>query len=178
MLASTVHKRGFILTLFGLLVAIASPFLLAKEAYLRSWPASRPTPHLQLNDVDGKEWNIADMRGKVVLVNFWATWCEPCVEELPFLNELAKRHAQGKLVILGVNFKEPASRIRQFSAARGLDYPILLDQSGEDFKQWAGTILPTTVLVDRNGKARWRSVGALDPSNESFRQTLERMLKE
>ena len=144
---------------------------------MRAWPAAQATPALQLSDVDGRQWTLAELRGKVVLLNFWASWCEPCVEELPFLAELAASEPE-RLAVLGVNFKESAEQIRRFPAASKVGYPILLDRSGESFKQWAGGILPTTVLIDRKGKARWRAVGALDASDHTFRQTLERLLKE
>lgn len=149
----------------------------AREAQIRAWPGAQPTPTLQLSDLDGKVWKLADLRGKVVLINFWASWCESCVEELPFLNELAQAEA-GKLHILGVNFKESAAQVRQFPAARALSFPILLDRSGEDFRKWSGGILPTTILIDRKGKARWRIVGALDTEDSNFSQTLTRLLKE
>ncbi|MDE2599901.1 MAG: TlpA family protein disulfide reductase [Rhodocyclaceae bacterium] len=112
-----------------------------------------------------------------MLVNFWATWCEPCVEELPFLSDIAAAEAD-RMVVLGINFKESSERVRQFPALRSVTYPVLLDKSGESFKKWAGAVLPTTVLIDRNGKARWRIVGALDASDKSFRQILEKLLKE
>ena len=163
--------------LFGLLAAFASSAAAAKEAAVRAWPATQATPALQLSDVDGRQWTLAELRGKVVLLNFWASWCEPCVEELPFLADIAASEPE-RLAVLGVNFKESAEQIRRFPAASKVGYPILLDRSGESFKQWAGGILPTTVLIDRKGKARWRAVGALDASDHKFRQTLERLLKE
>lgn len=163
--------------LLGLLALLASSATPAREATLRAWPASQATPALKLTDLDGKPWSLADLRGKVVLLNFWASWCEPCVEELPFLGEIAASEPE-RLTVLGVNFKESAEQIRRFPPAGKLAYPILLDRSGESFKMWAGGILPTTVLIDRKGKARWRAVGALDASDMKFRQTLEQLLKE
>lgn len=163
--------------LLGLLATLAGSAAAAGEATLRAWPAAQATPALQLNDLDGRQWKLAELRGKVVVLNFWASWCEPCVEELPFLGELAAGEPE-RLAVLGVNFKESAEQIRRFPAAGKVGYPILLDRSGESFKQWAGGILPTTVLIDRKGRARWRAVGALDASDQKFRQTLERLLKE
>lgn len=156
---------------------LASSAVPAREAALRAWPAAQATPVLELQDLDGRQWKLAELRGKVVVLNFWASWCEPCVEELPFLGEIAASEPE-RLAVLGVNFKESAERIRRFPAAGKVGYPILLDRSGESFRHWADGILPTTVLIDRKGKARWRAVGALDASDMKFRRTLEQLLKE
>lgn len=170
-------ERRFLIALLGCLALMASPALQAKESLVGAWPAAQATPPLKLQDIDGKVWHLAELRGKVVIVNFWATWCESCVEELGFLSELAQAE-RDRLVILGVNLKESAASIRRFPATNALTYPILLDRDGENFKKWGGSVLPTTVLIDRRGKARWRILGALDASNLAFRQALEQLLKQ
>lgn len=157
--------------------ALACLPLAARETATQAWPAAVPTPALQLDDLDGRAWTLADLRGKVVVVSFWATWCEYCVEELAFLNSLAHSEPR-QLAVLGVNYKESARQVRRFAAADPLDFPVLLDKSGASFAHWAGVVLPTTILVDRKGKARWRSVGALDPTDSGFRQALQQLLKE
>lgn len=159
------------------LALLAGPPASAREAQIRAWPAAQATPSLRLSDLEGKLWTLTELRGKVVLINFWASWCEPCVEESAFLAELARR-ADDKLVILGVNFKESPAQIRQFAAAHPPGYPLLLDPSGDDFRKWSGSILPMTILVDRKGKARWRIIGLLDATDDNFNKTLARLLNE
>lgn len=161
----------------GLLAALAGRPVAAKETPLQAWPAGRSTPALQLEDVNGKLWRLADLRGKVVVVSFWATWCEYCAEEMAFLDGVAKAETN-KLVVLGVNYKEPAERVRRSPLAERSALTLLLDPSGQSFAQWGGAVLPTTVLVDRKGKARWRAIGALDASDSAFRDTLAQLLKE
>jgi thiol-disulfide isomerase/thioredoxin len=162
-----------------LTAALASPLAQSADDALRRWPAAAPTPALNLTDLDGKEWNAASLRGKIVVLNFWASWCAPCIEELPVLNDLAAGEAaRGKLVVLGVNYKEAAPTIRRFAEEHKFDYPILQDKSGEHFKKWTGGVLPTTVLIDANGRPRWILVGQLDRTNNRFRQTLRNMLQQ
>jgi thiol-disulfide isomerase/thioredoxin len=176
---SQITQRLFIATSLLLALLFNPASVAAREASLAAWPGGRATPALALTDLDGKPWQLNDLRGKVVVVNFWASWCEPCIEEIRFLSELARSEPyRGRLVVLGVNYRESASLLRQAAATHDIAYPVLPDPSGETFRKWDGVMLPTTVLVDRRGKARWRVVGALDSSDNTFRQTLERMLRE
>ena len=80
---------------------------------VQTWSARKPVPALQLTDLGGKVWRLAELRGKVVLINFWASWCEPCRAEMPSLQRLADRHTQD-LVVLAVNLKESTQTVQQF----------------------------------------------------------------
>lgn len=177
--AGTLRSRRFVCALPLVAAAFAWQPLWAKESYLRRWPDNLPTPPLALSDPAGQEWNLQRLRGKVVVLNFWASWCAPCIDELPLLNDLAHSAAEtGELVILGVNFKDSTAVIQRFSSAHPFQYPILLDKSGAYFKQWTTGVLPTTVLIDRHGRARWRIVGALDPADAHLKAALGKMLAE
>ncbi|WP_019140083.1 TlpA family protein disulfide reductase [Noviherbaspirillum massiliense] len=169
----------FLIASILLIAGFASPAASAKEFFLRPWPDALPTPSLQLNDLEGRQWDLQDLRGKIVVLNFWATWCEPCVEELPLLNDWASSEAaRGRLVILGVNVKESKPTIQRFLNTYRFRYPVLIDRTGEFFKKWTNGVIPTTVLIDRDGRARWRVVGELDPADPGFKQALEKMLEE
>ena len=157
-----------------LLAAIAGPAS-AADAVLRPWPAARPTPALKLADLDGKEWNLAQLRGKVVVVNFWASWCGPCVDELPVLNALARQQPD-RVAVIGVNYKEPLDSIASFSAAHPFSYPLLRDRSGDMFKGWTAGVMPTTILVDRQGRARWRSAGEIGAGDTRLKAAIDALL--
>jgi thiol-disulfide isomerase/thioredoxin len=159
------------------LLAAGSGAAGAAEAVLRPWPAARPTPALRLQDLEGKEWNLAQLRGKVVVVNFWASWCGPCVDELPVLNALARRQP-GQVAVVGANYKEPLDSITGFSSAHPFAYPVLRDRSGEMFRQWTAGVMPTTILVDRQGRARWRSAGEIGAGDTRLKAAIDALLAE
>jgi thiol-disulfide isomerase/thioredoxin len=151
----------------------------AKDAELRRMPGNMTLPMLKAVDLEGREWNAGDLRGKVVVLNFWASWCEPCQDELPYLNELANSgFAKGKVVVVGIDFKEPADTVRRFAGGHKVDYPVLIDKTGEQFRRWTNGVLPTTVIIDRSGRARWRISGAIDRNDTALKKALEKMLAE
>jgi len=135
------------------------------------WNPAKPTPVLNLLSVDGEHWNIDSLRGKAVVLNFWASWCEPCIAEMPQLDELARLHASdGRLVVLGINYQEGEAAIRRFSDKFPVRFSLLRDPDGMAFRSWGGTVLPSTVLLSRNarplttihGEMDWRSVPAAE----------------
>jgi thiol-disulfide isomerase/thioredoxin len=148
----------------------------AADAVLRPWPAGQPTPPLQLAGLDGQDWDLARLRGKVVVVNFWATWCEPCVHELPVLGLLSRQDA--RVAVVGVNYKEPLDSIERFTAAHPVPYPVLRDRTGQNFKRWTAGVMPTTILVDRQGRARWRTVGEISADSPGLKQAIAALLAE
>jgi thiol-disulfide isomerase/thioredoxin len=131
-------------------------------AQRRPWPADKPTPELALPGWDGPAWNIAGARGQVVVLNFWASWCEPCRSELPSLELLATRHAADKLQVVCVNYRETDGAIKAFLNAQPLGLPILRDRDGGTSRDWGARIFPTTVVVDRNGQAAFSVIGEVD----------------
>jgi thiol-disulfide isomerase/thioredoxin len=177
MLSRTSYSRRLVAGSLCALAAVASGPAPAAETLFRPWPERLPVPQLKLVDLNGKQWSLESLRGKVVVVNFWASWCAPCVNELPVLNDLSGRAAADDLVVLGVNYKESADAIARFAHDHPFRYPILRDKSGEAFKAWTSGVMPTTVLIDRTGRARWRVVGELAPDDPRIRQALDKMLE-
>ena len=123
---------------------------------------SGPISGFSLVDLTGKTWRDADLKGQAVLLNFWASWCEPCRAELPSLQQLAAQRGPGQLRVLAINFKESAARAVQFASANGLALPVLLDVDGLAAKRWGVKIFPTTLAIDNRGLPRLRIQGEFD----------------
>jgi len=128
----------------------------------RPWPAGRATPLLALPVLDGQPLALADLRGRAVLLNFWASWCEPCREELPSLALLGERRAADGLSVLAINVREGSDAVRRFVQQQALTLPVLLDTDGAAARAFTPRIYPSTVFVGRNGRAVGVLVGPID----------------
>jgi len=148
----------------------------AAGAELQAWTGAQPPP-FALEDLAGRTHRLADYRGKVVLVNFWATWCEPCRAEMPSLGRLHAALADRPLVVLAVNLGEPVSRIKKFLANTPLEFAVLLDRDTAVAKAWRARILPATYLVGRDGRIRQVHFGELDWSSGAGRRAVEALLE-
>jgi len=157
--------------------AAAAPFGAAAAYQLRDWPSGQAVPVFLLNDLDGKAWSLSDLRGRAVLLNFWATWCEPCRAEMPSLQALAQRHAADGLVALTVNYQESDLTIRRFLEKTPITLPVLLDRDGAASKAWTPRVFPSTVLIDRTGRPRRVVVGEVDWSGEDAKAWMADLLK-
>ena len=131
---------------------------------------------LRLPDLTGRQRGLDDFRGKVVLVNFWASWCTPCVTEMPSIQRLAATLEGEPFAVVGVNVSESKLRVRTMAQRLGLDFPILLDEEGETFKSWGATILPTTYVLDRDGVPRFVGRGPLAWDESPARDFVEGLL--
>jgi thiol-disulfide isomerase/thioredoxin len=136
------------------------------------WPPSRPVPPLALPALEGAPWSLAQQRGQVVLLNFWASWCAPCRAELPSLELLAHRLAPEGLRVAAVNFREGAAAIQRFLQSELLSVPVLLDADGSVSRAWGARILPTSVLIDRTGRPLWTITGEVDWTGPEAREWL------
>lgn len=150
---------------FLLLVALAIAAGGAGAAELKRWSGGR-TPELVLKELNGTSHDLAAYRGKVVLVNFWATWCEPCREEMPSIQQLKQKLAGRPFVVLAVNLDEPEARIRKYLSQMALDFIFLLDPERKVSKAWNVRILPATFLIGPSGRIHYSLVGELDWSHE------------
>lgn len=157
--------------------AIVTPATAPRQALLRPYTANGPTPPLNLPRLAGGE-PLALPAGKVVVLNFWTTWCPPCVEEIPSLNRLYRRLEGEGLAVIGVDVGQDAATVNAFLDKMAVAFPILLDERGEALKAWDVYAFPTTFILDRQGRIRYAVFGAFDWSSPEVVATLERLLAE
>jgi thiol-disulfide isomerase/thioredoxin len=160
----------------GILLALAAAWAVAAGAQeLKPWTGGSAPP-LALEDLEGRSHSLDSYRGKVVLINFWATWCEPCREEMPSIERLRHSLDGRPFVVLAVNLAEPRSRIRGYLEKIPLRFTVLLDRDTSAAKAWKARILPATYVVGPDGKIRYSYVGELDWSQEKVRRAIASLL--
>jgi len=145
-LSSIAHAGpGAACQAFGLLAVMpVSPKMVNKSA---------PAPEWQLKDLDGKSVRLSDFKGKVVVLNFWATWCPPCRREIPSFVALQKRYGARGLVIVGVSLDENgAAPVKQFASKMGINYPVVMGDAKVTAEYGGIPVVPTTFVIDKKGK--------------------------
>lgn len=140
-------------------------------------PAST-APDFTLRSMDGPNLRLAEQRGRVVMVNFWATWCGPCRQEMPHLNKLYDKYRDSGFVLLGVNIDDNASKATDLAAKLGLKFPVLLDTDKSVSRLYDMGTMPATVLIDREGKVRHLHHGYRDGYELTYDQQVRALLKE
>lgn len=134
---------------------------------------------LILKDLHQKTVDLAHLKGKVVLVNFWASWCPPCVHEMPSMQRLQNRFFTKGFTILGVNMAESEETVRHFLKTKvDIQFPILFDKEGMALKRWGVFAFPTSYLIDKKGKIRYAIYGGVDWEKESILKKITFLLNE
>lgn len=159
-----------------MLALAAAAFSAAASAQeLKPWTGGG-TPALVLDDLEGRPHRLESYRGKVVLINFWATWCEPCRDEMPSIERLRRSMEGRSFAVLAVNLAEPQSRIRAFLEKMSVGFTVLLDRDTAAAKAWKARILPATYILGPDGRIRYSHFGELDWSQESVRRAIAGLL--
>ncbi|MCX2862767.1 TlpA disulfide reductase family protein [Paucibacter sp. PLA-PC-4] len=166
-------KRRDLLTLAA---ATTLPFAAVAEALRRPWPKGQATPPLTLPGFESPARSLAEVKGRPVLLNFWASWCEPCRAEMPSLELLAQRHEADGLLVLAVNHRETDAAIRRFLQAMPISLPIARDADGATSRSFGVRIFPTSVLIARDGRAAFSVIGELDWTGAQARQWIAPLL--
>lgn len=135
-------------------------------------------PALNLPDLAGQSQGLDAWRGQVVLLNFWASWCQPCLEEMPGIQRLAEKMQGQPFVVVGINVAEARRKVERTLAQWRIDFPVLLDAEGATFRTWGGKVLPTGVLIDHQGRLRYVGLGPLEWDGAEVVSACEELLVE
>jgi peroxiredoxin len=159
------------------------PVLLAcatnDDATPRAPELGRPAPDYRAVTLSGDSVSLAQMRGRVVLLNVWATWCHPCRDEIPVLQALHERYASAGLSLVGVSVdaRGEEDTIREFATDFNMTYPVWLDPDERVQSTFLAIGVPATFLIDRSGMLRWRHVGPVQANDATLMRELERALQ-
>ena len=161
--------------------ALFACFFLISTVYaggsLAPYPNTTAAPEFELRDLHKQPHRLSEYRGKVVLVNFWASWCVPCVTEMPGMQRLADTLKDQPFEILAINVSDSENRIHEFLRRMGLRLTILMDLDGEAFKAWQGKVLPASFLLDRSGRIRYQVIGPLEWDGDEAGKIIEELLQ-
>lgn len=135
-------------------------------------------PDFTLRQIDGPNLRLIEQRGRVVMVNFWATWCGPCRIELPHLSRLHEKYRASGFLMLGVNIDEDPAQAKALAAKLGLKFPVLLDTDKRVVGAYDLNAMPATVLIDKDGRARHVHRGYREGVEQTYEQQVRDLLKE
>src|SRR5665647_575546 len=139
-----------------------------------------PAPGFTLEDMDAKKFSLKDYRGKVVLLNFWATWCPPCRREMPSIERLYQNFKGKDFVVLAVNQMEDGDQVFTYTGELEVapTFPILFDKSSDVARAYGVLGLPTTYLIDKEGNIRFRAIGGREFDHPEVEKLILRLMQE
>jgi len=137
-----------------------------------------PAPDFTLHSVAGTNLRLTEQRGQVVMLNFWATWCGPCRQEMPQLNRLYEKYRASGFVLFGVNVDEDVRNAAGTSSRLGLRFPVLLDTDKKVSRLYDLSTMPSTVLIDRDGRVRYIHLGYKDGYEQTYENQIRELLRE
>jgi peroxiredoxin len=168
-----IHTMRKTLMAFSLLVLLG-----ATTSAFAAKQISGPAPDFTLKTLSGKNIKLSEMRGTVILLNFWASWCAPCRLEMPLLSELHTKYKDLGFAVLGVNVEEDVNMPRRYIADRPVDFPVLLDNTNKVSKLYKVIAMPTTVLIDRDGNMRYLHQGYKPGDEKKYQKMLKKLIRE
>jgi len=171
---------------FSLLLLLSLPLFLqssgvfaAMNIHTLTKVAGNPdAPDFNLEDQDGNFMKMSDFKGKVVIINFWATWCPPCRKEMPSMQRAWEKLKQEGIVMLAINVGEDSDQIFAFTAEYPVEFPLLMDRDSSVVRQWNVRGLPTTYIVNPAGKIVYQAIGDREWDSDEIMNQIRRLKKD
>jgi DsbE subfamily thiol:disulfide oxidoreductase len=173
-----MNKKGIILLLI-LSVGIISILLLSKGKQEQDKRATvgLDAPLFELKDVEGNTWRLADLKGKVVIINFWASWCDTCKEEKPYIMNVLNKFKNEKLIYLSILYNDKPSDAMSYLKSLGFNFPLLVDDK-QVAVAYGLTGIPETFIVDKNGMLAKKVIGGVHWNFDDFVSSVQKLINE
>jgi peroxiredoxin len=139
---------------------------------------SGSAPDFTLKSASGENLKLSEYRGEVVLINFWASWCGPCRQEMPLLDELHQRYKSLGFTVLGLNVEEDSTQARKLLQDLPVSFPVLFDNQSNVSRQYDVVAMPSTVLIDRNGQLRYLHKGYQPGLENTYLEQVRELIRE
>lgn len=168
-------KKHLIKLLF--LIGITS-LLASTELYASSEKLSGKAANFTLKSSTGKNIKLSELRGKVVMLNFWASWCGPCRQEMPLLEKIYKKYQRLGFTLLGVNVEQDSNAAKNYLKDVKVSFPILFDSTNKTSKLYNVSAMPTTIIIDRSGNIRFLHKGYKPGYENDYQKQIKELLRE
>lgn len=172
-----MNKKAIVLLLIFAIGITSILFLSKGEQKKKSATVGLEAPLFELKDVEGKVWRLSDLKGKVVIINFWASWCDTCKEEKPYIIELLNRLKSDKLIYISILYNNDPSEALKYMNSQGYNFPVLIDDKGVAI-DYGLTGVPETFVVNKNGILSKKVIGAIHWNLDDFTSTIQRLIDE
>jgi peroxiredoxin len=140
--------------------------------------AGGPAPAFSLAAVDGGQGALSQYKGQVVMLNFWATWCGPCQQEMPLLDQMYRKYKPAGFTLIGVNVDKDAPPVKDLLARKPVSFPVLLDPASQVSKAYHVDEMPSSVLIDRKGEIRYIHRGYKPGDENDYQDRIRQLIRE
>lgn len=156
-----------------LLTLVAALFLCS---VVQAGELSGPAPKFNLTSFDGKKMSLADLKGQVVMVNFWASWCGPCRQEMPILNDIYKTYKKAGFILVGINLDEDKGDAEGFMKKVPVKFPVLHDPDGAVAEKYKNQAMPSSYFIDRKGNLAYLHQGYRPGEEADYKKVIKKLI--
>ncbi|WP_196137437.1 TlpA disulfide reductase family protein [Aliikangiella sp. G2MR2-5] len=137
-----------------------------------------PAPDFTLKSRSGENVRLSEMRGSVVLLNFWASWCGPCRQEMPILNDIHKKYEALGFTVLGINVDRKSEKAKEYLKGTPVDFPVLYDPESKVSELYSVSAMPSTAFIDRDGNVRFVHAGYKPGDEDKYKKMIKELMRE
>jgi peroxiredoxin len=158
--------------------ATLAAVILASTAFAAAGDSSGPAPSFTLTTLEGQPAGLSQYKGQVVMVNFWATWCGPCQQEMPLLDQMYKKYKPAGFTLIGVNVDKQSPAVKELLARKPVSFPVLLDPANQVSKAYHVDEMPSSVIIDRKGQIRYVHRGYKPGDENEYQDLIRKLIRE